>query len=80
VAVKDFDQRAWCLTNNRNLLVKHGIMKQDSNAYKYLFDFVRLEIDLGIHKVNGINSDAEFKNAIKHCKSIHGPRITSKIA
>lgn len=40
VACKDFESRAWYLTNNRELLVKHGVITKESREYKYLMDFI----------------------------------------
>lgn len=64
VACKDFESRAWYLTNNRELLVKHGVITTKDKEYKYLMDFIQLEIDLGIHQANVTNNESEFKQAV----------------
>lgn len=80
VACQDFESRAWYLTNNRDLLVKWGIITEDSREYKYLMDFMQLEIELGIHKVNLENFKKEIASAVQHCKNMSGPRkITAEI-
>ena len=40
VACQDFETRAFHLKNNRELLLKHGIIQKDSREYKYLMDFI----------------------------------------
>lgn len=84
VACKDFEWRAWSLMNNRALLLKHGIITEDSREYKYMNDFMQLEIDLGLHRTNITNNDSEFKKIVKEHKSGNLPQnrkpITEEIA
>lgn len=60
VGVYDFTSRADYLTNNRELLVKHGIINEDDDEYRYLTKFMDLEIELGIHSSNVDNNKEEM--------------------
>lgn len=40
VAIKDFESRVYYMNNNRDLLVKHGLIEKNSREYKYLMDFM----------------------------------------
>lgn len=52
------------MKNNRSLLVKHGVITEDSNEYIYIMDFIQLEVDLNIHATNITNNEVEFKKAV----------------
>lgn len=84
VAQKDFETRADHLTKNRDLLLKHKLITKDSREYKYLMDFIQLEVDLGIHKANVTNNDIEINKAIESCqnsRNLKGQKIiTAQIA
>lgn len=68
VGVTDFTSRANYLTNNRDLLLKHGIITKKDPEYRYLMKFIDLEIKLGIHSTNVINNKEELKKAVEKCK------------
>jgi len=57
-ASSDLIEKRDALIANRKTLISHGIISQDSDANKYLEDFVKVEIANGLEFANGENNDS----------------------
>lgn len=56
-AFKDLDQKQINILYNRKMFLELGLITKESDEYKYLISFIKLEIRTGLHIPLGLRKD-----------------------
>ena len=70
MAFTDLITKANCMASNRLLCSENlGFIQKTDSQFVYIYDFIKFEQSIGIHRINGANHTEELKETFKNYKN-----------